>query len=185
MARYQASSKLYLCERCHDNYPNCLEIEDCNGVFCPIGMPHPPVNPQHVNDIAYPLGCGLCRSHRLTEKLYGKQLFAEDVTVEPQELNEFLGCSLQPEESKYNLEEESKQQPHEYLLFDQKQPSKEELQNFFYRDNQVNNVTFTKESLDRVLVHCDLLRKNSFEKECEAKKRAALEDRRKAEIRLA
>ena len=72
VARYQASSKLYLCERCHDNYPNSLEIEDCNGVFCPIGMPHPPVNHQHVNDIAYPLGCGLCRSHRLTEKLYGK-----------------------------------------------------------------------------------------------------------------
>ena len=49
----------------------------------------------------------------------------------------------------------------------------------------MNNVTFTKESLDRALVHCDLLRKNSFEKECEAKKQAALEERRKAEIRLA
>ena len=71
------------------------------------------------------------------------------------------------------------------MLGGQKKPSREELQNFFDQEDQVNKITFTRDSLDRALKHCDLLKKNSFEEACEARKQAALEERRKAEIRLA
>ena len=36
------------------------KLEDCGGVDCPLGVPHPPAS-HNAMKAMYPLGCSLCR----------------------------------------------------------------------------------------------------------------------------
>ena len=49
----------YYCEYHHNNYGRCV-INDCGGVNCPLGVPHPPASEDPLKSM-YPLGCSLCR----------------------------------------------------------------------------------------------------------------------------
>ena len=65
-ARYHCFGTHYFCIRCHDvEHPRFgrsnIPLQDCNGVNCPLGVPHPPASSDHRKS-AYSLGCGLCRS---------------------------------------------------------------------------------------------------------------------------
>ena len=40
-------------------------LKDCNGVNCPLGIPHPPPNADHTKGGVFPLGCGICRSEKV------------------------------------------------------------------------------------------------------------------------
>ena len=60
----------YFCDDCHNEYCrppyNHVELKDCNGVNCPLGLPHPAASPDHTKS-TFPLGCGICRSERVGE----------------------------------------------------------------------------------------------------------------------
>ena len=53
----------YFCQRCHDEYvtppKNHVEVRDCGGVDCPLGVPHPPANADFKLS-TFPIGCSLC-----------------------------------------------------------------------------------------------------------------------------
>ena len=58
----------YFCDRCHNEYCqppyNHVELRDCGGVNCPLGVPHPPASADHKKS-TYPLGCNICRSEKM------------------------------------------------------------------------------------------------------------------------
>ena len=60
----------YFCKRCHDEWLtppySQVVLRDCNGHDCPLGVPHPPADPDPKKSV-FPLGCGLCRSDHLAE----------------------------------------------------------------------------------------------------------------------
>ena len=55
----------YFCHRCHDEYvappKNHVELRDCQGAICPLGVPHPPANEDYKLS-TFPLGCSLCKT---------------------------------------------------------------------------------------------------------------------------
>ena len=51
----------YFCEECHDVGK---KWEDCKGVNCPLGVPHPPIGDNKMIS-AMPLGCSVCRSEAI------------------------------------------------------------------------------------------------------------------------
>ena len=88
----------YLCDKHHDvGGP----LEDCGGVDCPLGVPHPPANHDPKLSL-YPLGCSLCKSAKpevstsigqleveLEEhKWRGEELFNEYTRLNPFESKE-------------------------------------------------------------------------------------------------
>ena len=44
-----------------------MELHDCNGVNCPLGIAHPPPCRDPSKGGVFPLGCGICRSEKLAE----------------------------------------------------------------------------------------------------------------------
>ena len=81
VALFHCFGTTYFCKRCHDRYPNNLVVEDCGGIDCPLGVPHPPAD-KDVTKSTFPLGCGLCRSDRLAEMRETKNL-VQEVTIQP------------------------------------------------------------------------------------------------------
>ena len=75
----------YFCKRCHDEWLtppyNHVELRDCNGVNCPLGVPHPPASADHTKSV-FPLGCGLCRSDRLCE-MRENDMLVQEVALAP------------------------------------------------------------------------------------------------------
>ena len=63
-AQYLCFGYMHLCEKHHagifDRRPDGCKIEDCGGVDCPLGVPHPPASSDPKKSM-YPLGCSLCR----------------------------------------------------------------------------------------------------------------------------
>lgn len=63
----------YFCRPCHDIlnrvYPKSPPAKDCNGVNCPLGIPHPPAATtlDHKQGGAFPLGCSICRTEKYDE----------------------------------------------------------------------------------------------------------------------
>ena len=57
----------YMCESCHDNYDEeeNMPLHDCNGIDCPLGIPHPPPHQDPKQGGVFPLGCGICRSEKM------------------------------------------------------------------------------------------------------------------------
>ena len=56
----------YMCESCHDNYDEeNMTLHDCNGIDCPLGIPHPPPHQDPRQGGVFPLGCGICRSEKM------------------------------------------------------------------------------------------------------------------------
>ena len=56
-ALYKCGDRYY-CEAHHDWEEH--EPEECDGVNCPLGVPHPPNSKNHLKSM-YPLGCSICR----------------------------------------------------------------------------------------------------------------------------
>ena len=57
-----------MCVNCHDNEWNrgrTPPLKDCNGIDCPLGLPHPPPSRDPRQGGCFSLGCGLCRSEKL------------------------------------------------------------------------------------------------------------------------
>ena len=76
----------YFCDRCHTEYCNrgCrVELRDCGGKDCPLGIPHPPAHSDPAKS-SFPLGCGLCRSEKL-EKAKKMGNLIQEVTLKPME----------------------------------------------------------------------------------------------------
>jgi len=75
----------YFCNACHDEYCrppyNQVETKDCNGVNCPLGVPHPAASMDHTKS-TFPLGCGLCRSDKLAQ-MKENQLIVQEVSIQP------------------------------------------------------------------------------------------------------
>ena len=65
VALFHCFGTTYFCNRCHNEHSNNV-VRDCNGVNCPLGMPHPPAS-KDLSVSTFPLGCGICRSERLAE----------------------------------------------------------------------------------------------------------------------
>ena len=59
-ATYYCGGMSYLCDMHHDAGG---PIEDCGGIDCPLGVPHPPANHNPKLSL-YPLGCSLCKSSK-------------------------------------------------------------------------------------------------------------------------
>ena len=70
----------WFCDRCHNEYCqppyNQVEVRDCGGVNCPLGVPHPPGSNDHKKS-SYPLGCGICRSERAEKQRQINNLIGE------------------------------------------------------------------------------------------------------------
>lgn len=75
----------FFCERCHNEYCeepyNEVKIRDCNGVNCPLGVPHPPAHADPKKS-TFPLGCGLCRAENLNEKRE-EGMVIQEVSLKP------------------------------------------------------------------------------------------------------
>jgi len=73
-ALFTCGGNLTMCKPCHDIYPNA-KIKDCKGNNCPLGIKHPPptTNPNEPGKGAFPLGCGICRSEKLSLEKNKKQ----------------------------------------------------------------------------------------------------------------
>ena len=84
----------YMCEPCHDEYNRTLDppLKDCRGVDCPLGIAHPPPNKDPSKGGVFPLGCGICRSEKLTIL---QQRDVRQVIVDEQELPEFWNKKAQ------------------------------------------------------------------------------------------
>ena len=69
-ALYRCFGTHYFCYRCHEEYMQppwgTLQIRDCNGHDCPLGIPHPPACADPRKGGVFPLGCGICRSEKLS-----------------------------------------------------------------------------------------------------------------------
>ena len=70
----------YFCEPCHRN-PWSTPPNDCGGVNCPLGVPHPPASRDAVKSM-YPLGCSLCRMERGGANYLGAQGAVEEVKLD-------------------------------------------------------------------------------------------------------
>ena len=58
----------YFCDDCHEEYMDngChVELKDCHGINCPLGIAHPPACADPKQGGVFPLGCGICRSEKL------------------------------------------------------------------------------------------------------------------------
>ena len=59
---------LWFCDDCHNNAKaicgNPKAHKNCNGVNCPLNVPHPPPSSDHKKS-AFPLGCSICRAEHL------------------------------------------------------------------------------------------------------------------------
>ena len=42
-----------------------MELHDCHGIDCPLGIAHPPPNANPREGGVFPLGCGICRSEKM------------------------------------------------------------------------------------------------------------------------
>ena len=68
----------YFCEDHHDGYRTTKDMDDCKGIDCPLGVPHPP--PGHDHRIsAFPLGCSICRAEKL-KSCIGEVAQIRDIT---------------------------------------------------------------------------------------------------------
>ena len=85
VALYNCFGTHYFCNRCHDEYLqspyNQVKLRDCNGVDCPLGVPHPVASSDHTKSI-FPLGCGLCRSDRRVE-MRENEMLVQEVSLDP------------------------------------------------------------------------------------------------------
>ena len=72
-----------MCDKCHstDPYGKNAHKNDCGGVNCPLGMPHPPASADYTKS-TFPLGCGLCRSDKL-ENLHLNKSLIQEVSIQP------------------------------------------------------------------------------------------------------
>ena len=52
----------YFCDSCHQRAWD-TPPQDCGGVNCPLGVPHPPASRDPMKSM-YPLGCSLCRMEK-------------------------------------------------------------------------------------------------------------------------
>ena len=83
IALYHCFGTTYFCKKCHDERdPSHPKIEDCGGVNCPLGIPHPPAS-KDLSKSTFPLGCGICRSERLA-KLNGNANIIQEVVLQPE-----------------------------------------------------------------------------------------------------
>lgn len=67
VALFHCGGNFYFCDPCHAEYcaNGCkVELKDCGGVNCPLGVRHPPAD-NDPNQSVFPLGCGLCRTEEL------------------------------------------------------------------------------------------------------------------------
>ena len=72
-ALYQCGGSHFFCEDHHDGYKDQREVEDCKGVNCPLGVPHPPAS-NNPRMSAFPLGCSICRAENLKSCIGEAQL---------------------------------------------------------------------------------------------------------------
>ena len=76
IAMWHCFGTTYMCDRCHRTDPYGGKLYDCGGVNCPLGMPHPPAH-KDPKKSTFPLGCGLCRSERLSKMRENKNIIQE------------------------------------------------------------------------------------------------------------
>ena len=76
VAMWHCFGTTYMCDRCHRTDPYGGKLYDCGGVNCPLGMPHPPAH-KDPKKSTFPLGCGLCRSERLSKMRENKNMIQE------------------------------------------------------------------------------------------------------------
>ena len=87
VASYCCWGTNYFCGPCHDIinriYPNPPPAQDCNGVDCPLGVPHPPAAKtlEHTEGGAFPLGCSICRNEKY-EKLKNLEIKQVNTSAE-------------------------------------------------------------------------------------------------------
>ena len=56
---------MYYCDDCHSKSHKKIQLQDCHGINCPLGIAHPPPNSNPRKGGVFPLGCGICRSEKL------------------------------------------------------------------------------------------------------------------------
>ena len=106
VALFHCFGTTYFCKRCHDErWDTKKKTEDCGGVNCPLGMPHPPAS-CNVKESTFPLGCGLCRSDRLAKMRNNKNVIQE-VALHPME---FEWQKMREAEEKRKAVEEAERQ---------------------------------------------------------------------------
>ena len=106
VALFHCFGTTYFCKRCHDErWDIKKKTEDCGGVNCPLGMPHPPAS-CNVKESTFPLGCGLCRSDRLAKMRNNKNVIQE-VALHPME---FEWQKMREAEEKRKAAEEAERQ---------------------------------------------------------------------------
>ena len=75
VALFHCFGTTYFCKRCHDEHPKNI-TRDCGGVNCPLGVPHPPADKDHLKS-TFALGCSICRSENLKEFVPKSNLISE------------------------------------------------------------------------------------------------------------
>ena len=84
VAVYHCFGTHWFCDRCHRNTRGPSHnhtLYDCDGVDCPLGVPHPPAH-NDPKKSSFPLGCGICRSERL-EELKRNENIIQEVSLTP------------------------------------------------------------------------------------------------------
>ena len=95
-ATYYCGGMSYLCDKHHDvGGP----LEDCGGVDCPLGVPHPPANHDPKLSL-YPLGCSLCKSKKKTTTL--NEIDQLEVDLEEQKEQKWRGEEMFKEYTRLN-----------------------------------------------------------------------------------
>ena len=109
VALFHCFGTTYFCDRCHrERWDTKNKTEDCGGVNCPLGVPHPPAS-KNVKMSTFPLGCGLCRSDRLAKMKDNKNMIQE-VAMHPMEEE---WAKMREAEEKRRAEEEAERKRQE------------------------------------------------------------------------